>query len=492
MRFSDLLTIIPFYLNSSDVNKFNNLYFNKLEIDHRNIEDGDVFICLQGFTVDGHQFAQQAEENGAIAIISEYPVDVSIPTLIVTNTNEILAKVAAYYYNFPSHELSLFGITGTNGKTTISYLLEAIFQQYEKKTGIIGTIQTKIGKQTFPVTNTTPNALTLQKTLSHMTQANVEAVFMEVSSHALKLGRSHGCDYDVAIFTNLSQDHLDFHDTMDDYLQAKSLLFSQLGNTYHRANQKFAIINEDDPASDFIKTSTAQHILTYGCYNKADVMALNINTSIFQTNFTMSTPSGSIEINSPLIGKFNIYNMLAAATAAIAKNIPLQVIQKAFKQIEGISGRFEKVRNSEDFAVIVDYAHTPDSLENVLQTIQTFAEGQIYVVVGCGGDRDRSKRPQMANIALKYADKAIFTSDNPRTEDPHLILQDMIKGTKKLHYEVIVDRKEAIDRAIELAMPKDIVLIAGKGHETFQQIDRIKYEFDDRKIAEEAIRMKEK
>lgn len=488
MKLTEILSILPFYQSNIGIENIN---ITGITMDSRNVKKGDLFVCIKGFTVDGHEFASQAAEQGAAAIIAEKEVSASVPVVTVADTTRALAMIAAHFYGNPTEQFPLIGVTGTNGKTTVTYLLEAIFKQHQKKTGVIGTINMKIGDQLFPVNNTTPDALLLQQTFRNMADEQVETGIMEVSSHALDLGRVYGCDFDIAIFTNLSQEHLDYHKDMDDYLRAKSLLFAQLGNTYDTERKKFAVVNQDDPHSELLKRSTSQHVLTYGCYHDAQIKAENIQLDVTQTTFTLASPVGSTEIKSRLIGMFNVYNMLAAAGAAIAAGIPLDTIKKAFERITGVDGRFEQVMAGQSFATIVDYAHTPDSLENVLQTIKEFARTNVYVVVGCGGDRDPSKRPLMAGIALAYADKAIFTSDNPRTEDPMSILDDMVKGLEQTHYEVIESRKDAISRAVDLADKDDIILIAGKGHETYQQVGKIKYDFDDSKVAKEAIKNKE-
>lgn len=488
MKLKELLTVLPFYNTFGTIT---DQIVNDIKMDHRLVEQGDVFVCIKGFTVDGHTFAEKAVENGATVLIAEKELNVdSALVIIVPDTTRALALLANKYYDYPTEKFPLIGITGTNGKTTITYLLEAILNHHKQKTGLIGTIQMKIGDETFPVKNTTPDALQLQKAFHHMVTEQVDAAIMEVSSHALDMGRVFGCDFDVAIYTNLSQDHLDYHKNMKDYLYAKSLLFSQLGNSYDEKHKKFAIINVDDAHHEVIKRSTGQHIITYGCQNKADIMAQNIKLTISGTSFTLMTPNKTIDINSQLIGKFNVYNMLAAVCAALALNIPLQVIKKALESVTGVNGRFEQVNLGQEFATIVDYAHTPDSLENVLQTIKEFAQGKIFVVVGSGGDRDRSKRPLMAKVALNYADYVIFTSDNPRTEDPQAILDDMIAPLEQSHYDVIENRKKAIHQAIHLANRGDIVLIAGKGHETYQEINGVRYDFDDRIVAKEAIKAK--
>ncbi|GAB3793553.1 UDP-N-acetylmuramoyl-L-alanyl-D-glutamate--2,6-diaminopimelate ligase [Virgibacillus kimchii] len=490
MKLTALLSGIPFYEASSQID---HIEIDALEMDSRTVTEGSLFVCISGFTVDGHHFVDQAVSNGAVAIIAEKPVQADVPVITVADTARTLSMLAVKFYQDPTKNLPLIGVTGTNGKTTVTYLLETIFNHFRKKTAVIGTIQMKIGEDTYPVNNTTPDSLHLQRSFRKMLEEEVEQGIMEVSSHALDMGRVFGCHFDVAVFTNLSQDHLDYHKNIDDYLRAKSLLFSQLGNTYEEQNQKFAVINSDDPASDLLKRSTAQHVITYGYKQDAQVMAKDIRLDASGTYFRMCTPAGEIEINSNLIGNFNVYNMLAASGAAIATNIPLAVIKEALESIKGVSGRFESVNAGQPFSVIVDYAHTPDSLENVLQTVKEFADKKVFVIVGCGGDRDRTKRPLMAGVALKYANHAIFTSDNPRTEDPQAILDDMtaeIQNTSE-SYEVIPDRKKAIHHAVQIAEEDDIILIAGKGHETYQQIGHTNYDFDDREVAREAIQAKE-
>ncbi|WP_404452504.1 UDP-N-acetylmuramoyl-L-alanyl-D-glutamate--2,6-diaminopimelate ligase [Virgibacillus necropolis] len=489
MNLNEIISILPFY---EAMYLVKDVSINEIKMDSREVNQGDLFICINGYTVDGHDYIDQAVANGAVAIIAEKVIHTNVSTIIVPDTLRALAMIATHFYNYPTAKIPLIGITGTNGKTTITYLIESILNEFNRKTGVIGTIQMKIGDHLFPVQNTTPDSLFLQKSFHEMVECNVDTAIMEVSSHALDMGRVYGCDFDIAVFSNLSQDHLDYHHDMDDYLRAKSLLFAQLGNTFKKTHQKFAVINVDDPRHDIIERSTAQHIITYSCKTNAAVTATNIQLAANKTKFKLNTPLGEIMINSKLIGMFNVYNMLAAVGAALALRIPLLTIKAALEKITGISGRFEPIDGNQSFTTIVDYAHTPDSLENVLQVIKDFAKKNIFVVVGCGGDRDKTKRPQMGAIALKYADKVIFTSDNPRTEDPQAILEDMVHGQIESHYEIIEDRKQAIYHAINLASDHDIVLIAGKGHETYQLIGHTKYNFDDREIAKNAILSKEK
>lgn len=488
MKLQQLLAILPYYKTNKAIE---GIKVTGIENDHRKITSGNMFVCIKGYTVDGHDLAAAAIDNGATVIVAEKPLKLESAIVItVADTTRALALLAGKYYDFPSSKFSLVGITGTNGKTTTTYLLEKIFQKDKQKTALIGTIQMKIGEEAFPMKNTTPDSLALQKAFFEMKEAKVEAAFMEVSSHALDLGRSYGTDFDVALFTNLSQDHLDYHKDMADYLRAKTLLFTGLGNSYS-GKKKFAVVNTDDEVSASIINSTSQHILTYGLKHPADVMATDITYELTKTTFTLQTPNESTIVNSHLIGTFNVYNMLAAATVALALELPLATIKQALESITGVDGRFEQVLAGQDYAVIVDYAHTSDSLENVLQTINHFKENKVYVVVGAGGDRDKTKRPLMAAVAEKYSDYVFLTSDNPRTEDPTKILADMEQGMVGKNYEVIESRKTAIERAVSLAQTGDVILIAGKGHETYQEINGVRHDFDDRAIAKKAIKNSE-
>lgn len=461
-----------------------------IENDNRKVQNGSLFICIKGYTVDGHDFAEAAAASGAVAVLAERPLELAVPVILVKNTSRAMAVLADAFYGQPTKKLQLIGITGTNGKTTTSHLIEKILADAGKKTGLIGTMYTKIGSEKFETKNTTPESLTLQKTFKQMTEAGVESAVMEVSSHALDMGRVHGCDYDIAVFTNLTQDHLDYHHTMEDYKRAKSLLFSQLGNTYDLRHPKFAILNADDEASELYQKSTAAHIITYGIDRTADINAVNIRMTAAGTSFDLVTPGGNYPLKIQLIGKFSVYNVLASVAAALASGVSIESIIRSLEEVEGVSGRFELVNAGQDFTVIVDYAHTPDSLENVLKTVRQFAQKNIYVVVGCGGDRDRTKRPIMAQIACQYATDPVFTSDNPRSEDPLSILKEMEEGVKGEEYIVVPDRKEAITLAVNQASAGDVILIAGKGHETYQIIGNKVYDFDDRLVAKEAIEKK--
>ncbi|MFD1955197.1 UDP-N-acetylmuramoyl-L-alanyl-D-glutamate--2,6-diaminopimelate ligase [Paenibacillus thailandensis] len=466
-----------------------------VEVDSRKVKEGDLFICLPGHTVDGHDYAPQALERGAAAIVAERKLDLDVPQLIVASSRLAMAVIADHYYGHPSRHMKLIGVTGTNGKTTTTYLIERIMNDNGYPAGVIGTIEARYAGKTLPMSGTTPEALGLQQYLAEMKEAGTKAVAMEVSSHALEQGRVKGCRFRTAIFTNLTQDHLDYHQTMEKYAAAKELFFSRLGNEYASSpdERSYAVLNADDPVSEQFAKATAAEVLTYGIENGADVRAEHIRITSRGTSFTLRSFRGDAELTLQMVGKFNVYNALAAITAALIEGIPVERIKASLEAVSGVPGRVEPVNEGQPFAVIVDYAHTPDGLENVLKAVKELAPERLFCVFGCGGDRDRKKRPIMGRIAAQYADYVFVTSDNPRTEDPALILQDIKAGlaqdgVPEDRYELIVDRRSAIEKAIEKASPGDVVLIAGKGHETYQIIGTVTHPFDDRLVAKEAIR----
>lgn len=483
IQLHDLLKNLPSYEIIGD----KAVWINDLQMDSRQVTKGSLFICISGFTVDGHDYVQEAVENGAVAIVAEKDIITNVPIIKVRDSKRVMAIIAAHFYDHPTSKLQLIGVTGTNGKTTTTHLIEKIFSDFGRRTGMIGTIYMKYGDKEISVKNTTPESLTLQKYFYEMVENGVEVVTMEVSSHALSLGRVRGSYFDVAVFTNLSQDHLDFHETMENYLASKGLLFAQLGNGYGK-NRAIAVFNVDDPSFNTLQEMTAAPIITYGIKNDADMKAENIVLKETGTDFTLTVGGEKVQVQLKLVGTFSVYNALAAASAAYVQGIPLQQIKKSLEAVEGVSGRFERVENNNGFHIIVDYAHTPDSLENVLRTCREFAKGKVSVVVGCGGDRDKSKRPKMAAIAEHLADYVYITSDNPRSEDPMAIINDMLKGITSSNYSVLVNRRDAIFEAVQRAEKDEIILIAGKGHETYQTIGNENYYFDDRVVAKEAVK----
>ncbi|MCF3942521.1 UDP-N-acetylmuramoyl-L-alanyl-D-glutamate--2,6-diaminopimelate ligase [Oceanobacillus alkalisoli] len=489
MKLGELIQALPFISLTTESEE---IEITAIHTDSRRVTPGSLFTCIEGFQTDGHLYVQDAIEKGAKVIIAEKRVKSTVPVIYVNNSVRALAIIVNTFYDYPSTKLPLIGITGTNGKTTVSYLLDALYNHFGKKTGVIGTIHNKVGDRYSATSNTTPDALILQQLFHDMQNSRVEQVIMEVSSHGLDLGRVYGCDFDTVIFTNLTQDHLDYHKSEENYFFAKSQLFSRLGNTYD-GRRKFSVINADDHYAETLKKTSAFPIVTYGIEREADVMAYDIELLPGRTIFQLKTPVGTVKITSRLTGKFNIYNMLAAGSAALVNGIPLHIIKDTFEVVPPIPGRFETVDFGQPFGIIVDYAHTPHAVKNILETCKEIKTGKLYCVLGCGGDRDPEKRPLMAQEAIKHADYAIFTSDNPRTEDPRAILDDMVQifDGHVHNYEVIIDRLTAIEKAMSAAEAGDLVVIAGKGHETYQEINGRKYPFDDRVVAKNAFLNKE-
>lgn len=488
---SELIKDLPVRVAQGDIK---GLKVAGIAYDSRKVEPGFLFVCIEGFKTDGHDYVDSAVKNGARAVIATKAVAVpeGVPLLISENTRVTLALLSAAFYGFPSRSLTMIGVTGTNGKTTTTHLIEEILKENGKKVGLIGTIKNKIGDEELPVTNTTPESLDLQRLLADMRDAGVNHVVMEVSSHALELDRVAGVEYDLAIFTNITQDHLDFHENMENYLAAKTKLFTALGKNTGKERPKYGIINVDDPQADKIIVQTTGKVLTYGIHKEADVRAGSIDLRAEGVSFEAATPQGNLPLALHITGLFNVANSLAAVAAAVALGLPLASVRCALERIPGVAGRLEKVDAGQDFAVLVDYAHTPDSLENILKAAREFTRGRIIMVFGCGGDRDRTKRPIMGAVSARLSDYTVLTSDNPRSEEPQAILNDIEAGVSPLigkdKYTVIADRRDAIGIALKMAKPQDTVLIAGKGHETYQIVGDKVLPFDDRESARELLR----
>ncbi|GGP12014.1 UDP-N-acetylmuramoyl-L-alanyl-D-glutamate--2,6-diaminopimelate ligase [Oceanobacillus neutriphilus] len=465
-----------------------NIPITGIQMDSRRIEKGNIFICvpgIEGFLADRHDFIEEAVSAGAVAIVVEkemnnYP---GVTKIRVKDARFAMAVMSAHFYNYPSRQLKLYGITGTNGKTTTSYILDTIFSNHKLNMGLMGNNGVKIKDKLYPVQINTHEPPALQKNLREMTDQEVDCCVMEVSSQGLDMGRVIGCHFKMGIFTNLTQDHLDYHKDFESYKEAKGLLFSRLGENSSNKNKSYAVLNADDPASVYFKKITSAEVITYGIEHPADVSARNISVGSGGISFTAETFRGEIDIHLKLIGLFNIYNTLAAIAAALLEDVPLESIRDSLTQIESVQGRMELVDAGQPFSVLVDYAHTPDALENVLRTLKEIAEGRIITVFGCGGDRDSDKRPKMGSIAGAFSDYVVVTSDNPRTEEPSKILTQIAEGINNSKYQCIVDRKAAIEMAIKMARPKDIVLIAGKGHETYQIIGDQTIHFGDKEAA---------
>ncbi len=465
--------------------------------DSRRVVPGDFFVCIEGFQHDGHDFISEAVAGGCggVVVQKDVPVPPGVNKIRVPNTRLALAHLSAAFYDHPSRKLRLIGVTGTNGKTTTTHLINAILREAGYKTGLIGTIHNRIGEEILPVERTTPESLDLQELLYRMVKAGIDYCVMEVSSHALSLGRVARCDFDMGVFTNISQDHLDFHQDMDEYFRAKKKLFTQLTLASVKTGPKTAIINMDDQRGREIAGHCPVSWLGYGVERETDLQAVAIDIGPRGAKFSARNKGKTVPISISLTGMFSIYNALAAAGAAIAEGISLESIAKALAAVPGVAGRFESIDEGQDFGVIVDYAHTPDGLENILRAANEFVPGRKILVFGCGGDRDRTKRPLMGKIAVTHADYVVVTSDNPRSEDPVAIIADIEPGLKEGgksngEYEIIPDRRQAIAAAIRMARKGDMVILAGKGHETYQIIGEEVLPFDDGAVAREVLRGK--
>lgn len=446
--------------------------------DSRCVEPGNIFVCIKGFEQDGHIYAQMAEKKGAAIIVAEDTVDVKVPVYYTQDTRKMVAHLAATFYQNPSEKFCLIGVTGTNGKTTTTYLIKSILESAGKCVGIIGTNQNIIGDKvlvTQSTTPTTPNALELQQLFDEMVRGGAEYVVMEVSSHALALDRVYGCKFDIGVFTNITQDHLDFHGTMERYFEAKAKLFDMCD---------LGVVNYDDAGGKQICADKDCPILKVGLENGCDLMAKDLKVSARGVDFEIEYQAQTYPMHISIPGKFSVYNALSAIGCALQLGIGMQEIQKGMAEACGVIGRVEVVPTNTDYTVIIDYAHTPDGLENIISTVKEFTKGRVITLFGCGGDRDATKRGIMGEIAGRLSDYSIITSDNPRTEAPEKIVADIEEGMKKTQgdYTVIVDRREAIGYAMNFAKKDDVVILAGKGQETYQIIGREKHDFDERVI----------
>jgi UDP-N-acetylmuramoyl-L-alanyl-D-glutamate--2,6-diaminopimelate ligase len=457
--------------------------------DSRAVEPGNVFVALKGLRADGNQFARQAINRGAVAIVSEQSSPgVEVPWIVVVDARRALAALAGAFYHHPSLEMRVVGITGTNGKTTTAYLLASIFEAAGVRCGILGTVAYKIGAEVREATRTTPEAPEVQSLLRDMVAAGCGACAMEVSSHGLSLRRVDGITFSAAVFTNLTRDHLDFHVDMESYFQAKKRLFEML------PRDAPGLINLDDPRGPALAEIVTRPV-TYAINRQADVTTGPLSISLEGMTFDVRTPSGPLRVHSSLVGRPNVYNILATISAATSLDVPLDAIERGIQSLRGVPGRFELVSTAKDeVTVVVDYAHTDDALRNLLETARPLARGRTITVFGCAGDRDRTKRPLMGAVAGRLSEVVIVTSDNPRNEDPNRIVEEVQRGLagdmrrdSAPQVLTIVDRREAITKGIEMARPGDLVLIAGKGHEKYQVIGDRVVGFDDVVVAREAL-----
>ncbi len=456
-----------------------------LAYDTGGVTPGTLFFCVPGFTRDGHEFAPQAIERGAVALVVERPLGLGVPELKVPSARAAMAPAAARFFGDPTARLQTVGVTGTNGKTTTAFLIRALLEAGGRSTGLMGTVTSVIGGREHEVVRTTPEAIDLQRTFRTMLDAGDRACAMEVSSHALELYRADAIHFAVAVFTNLTQDHLDFHGTMEAYFAAKRRLFVGGDGLEPPA---VAVINVDDPYGLRLADELDDPI-TFSLERAATYQAVAVETRLAGSRFTIMGPDAEeIELESPLRGRFNVYNVLGAVTAVRSLGISAEDCVRAVASAGQAPGRFEPVEEGQDFLVLVDYAHTPDSLENVIKAARTLTEGRVHVVFGCGGDRDRGKRPVMGKIASTLADRVVITSDNPRSEDPEEIIEEILSGIgRDVAHDP--DRRAAIAETIGGAEPGDVVVIAGKGHEQGQEFaGGQKLPFDDRTVARELLR----
>lgn len=463
----------------SNVNNYADIDIKGITCDSRKVEKGFAFVCISGTAQDGHNYAQKAQQQGAAIIISERKTG-ALNEIIVPDTHEVYADMCANWFENPAKDLKLIGVTGTNGKTSVTYMLKSILESLGNKVGLIGTIQNMVGEQVIETKNTTPDAYELNRLFSLMKKQGCTYAVMEVSSHALDQKRVCNLCFEAAVFTNLTQDHLDYHLTMENYLAAKKKLFKMC---------KTAIINADDKYYESLTNGLDCRIVTYSMGDSATYSAKAVNyypTSV-EYELVSDTILNHIKFNTG--GKFSVYNSMCAAVTAVELGLPITEVTKALADMTGIKGRAESVPTGRDFSIIIDYAHTPDGLKNILSTFRECKKNRVIALFGCGGDRDKTKRPIMGNIAVRYADYVIVTSDNPRSEEPMQIIKDILVGTEGINtpVKVIENRIEAIKYAVSIAKTDDIIVLAGKGHETYQILKDATIHLDEREIVAQAL-----
>lgn len=464
-----------------------NIDISGLSYDSRKVKEGDLFFCIRGFNADGHSYAKNAWEAGAKAIVvDKLQPNIAITQLVVDNTREAMSKISSAFFGHPTKRLKLVGITGTNGKTTTAFMAERILRAGGLKTGLLGTVEYRIGDELVPVDRTTPESLDLQLLFYKMVQAGVEAAVIEVSSHAIDLLRVHACDFDAVVFTNLSQDHLDYHKDMGSYFLVKKKLFDPA--IFRGATQ---VINVDDLYGGQLVNAAQSGQLRYSTKDKVELYSTEMQLRANGSSFKLNTPVGAVDVSLRLPGFYNIYNAMAASGATIAVGASLGSVKSGLEGLENVPGRFETVECGQGFTVVVDYAHTPDSLEKILTAARELTKGRLICVFGCGGDRDKGKRPIMGKVAAEIGDLTIITSDNPRSEEPAIIIDEIVAGVKEVagaSLKIEEDRRAAIWLALKSAQPGDFVVIAGKGHEQGQEIAGNKIPFDDAQVARELLR----
>ncbi|KGR89663.1 UDP-N-acetylmuramyl peptide synthase [Ureibacillus massiliensis 4400831 = CIP 108448 = CCUG 49529] len=487
MYAEELLSVIP--LKKVIGQLPNNI--KDISIDSRSVQPKSLFICIKGYTVDGHDFAQKAVDAGATIVVSEKELQLegNVAQVIVPDTDRTLGLLAAKFFEYPSNDITMIGVTGTNGKTSVAGIIHHMLVGMGEKSALSGTIGFNLNGVLYESANTTSDALNTQQMIFRAKMEGCRAMVMEVSSHGLALGRLAGVDYDIAVFTNLTHDHLDFHGTMEEYGNAKGLLFSQLGQDFTK--NKFAVLNADDPWSEKYARLTSYPIWTYGLKNEANFRAENCNYEDGITTFDMITPEGKFPVTMKLLGEFNVYNILAATAVFYGKGFPMDAILEQIEDLNPVRGRMEKVLTDLPIQIYIDYAHTPDAIEKAIEAALPYKKPgkKLIFLVGTGGNRDKSKRPAMAKKASK-ADYVVLTTDDPRFEEYDSITGDLAKGMLHDNYACIGDRAEAVRHAVAVAEPGDIIIFAGKGHEDYQIIGNTKYPHSDADIAIKAGELK--
>jgi UDP-N-acetylmuramoyl-L-alanyl-D-glutamate--2,6-diaminopimelate ligase len=486
MQLSELVSQLPVLATEGPLDR----EITGLSYDSRRVQPGMVFVALPGLNTDGHAHIQSALERGAAAIICERNgyLPQRSTKVKVPDARQALALAAAAYYGRPATKLKMVGITGTNGKTTVSFMVKHLLESAGTSSGLIGTVRYEVGDRLVPAQRTTPAALDVQQMLAQMVRAGCQACVMEVSSHAIEQQRVFGIDFDVAIFTNLTRDHLDYHGTMENYFRAKQRLFT---SAYLAGKKGAAVVNTDDPYGARILSEGGLEVqFSYGLGEHARLRASRVKLGVERSEFHVETPAGTFDVTLPLIGRHNVYNALAAIGAALALDLEIPVIRQALATVPAVPGRLERVDHGQPFGVFVDYAHTDDALRNVLQTLREVTSGRVLLAFGCGGNRDAGKRAKMGHVAAELADFTLITTDNPRKESPAVIaaqIEEGIRAVRADRHRVELDRRRAIEELIRLAEPGDTVLLAGKGHETYQEYADTVVPFDDALVAAEAL-----
>lgn len=445
--------------------------------DSRKVRNSSVFVCVKGKKNDGHDYARKALERGAAVVICDHNIGIR-NCIVVENTREAYALMCANYYGNCHRKLKMIGVTGTNGKTTTTFIIKKILEENGYKVGVIGTVDVMIGNEKYPSDYTTPNPSVLHRYLYMMKMAGCDVCIIEASSQALSQERTYGIHFDIGVFTNLTREHLDYHGSMEEYAKAKAILMR---------NSSVCIINADDSFAEMMKRNAAEKVVTFAIDGNADIKAESVKLNHGGVVYTLACESGRYEIAYDVIGKFSVYNSLAALAVGIVMKVDMKRAVRAVAEMKTVRGRIEKIPNNRNIHILIDFAHTPDSLENVLKTVRDIYDKRIITVFGCGGDRDRTKRPLMGRIACKYSDLVYVTSDNPRTEDPERIIDDIVGNIDKNNYIRTADRTQAIKAAIVEAEPGDTVLIAGKGHERYQILGTEKIHYDEREIVKQIL-----